>query len=270
MKFKATFLLATIIGTFLLLFEAKASTNQWEAYQRLLAKLTTEIVIENQNLKSTHTAIDYDLLKNLQSSQSLLKQQQNLLKTTEPPIERKAKLAFWINSYNFFTLVDVSEHYPIKSMKDIGWKQQQHIIAGKKYSLDQIENEILRPMKDPRIHFAINCASTSCPSLKASPYTASSIDSELDQAARNALSNPIHLQAKKDWFGKEYLSSTQLFKWFKTDFETKPYGSVINFIHKYSPAQYQKISEYKADISYNWLLNNQHNIKMELNKHVQQ
>ncbi len=79
---------------------------------------------------------------------------------------RDEKMAFWVNAYNGITLRSVVDSYPVSSIKEIDgvWKKQLWLAAGRKLTLDQIEHEILRPeYKDPRVHFAVNCASIGCP-----------------------------------------------------------------------------------------------------------
>lgn len=108
---------------------------------------------------------------------------------------REKKLAFYINSYNILALKMVVDHWPLKSIKDIGslfrpvWGKVAGTISGKLVSLDDIENDIIRPMGEPRIHLAIVCASVSCPDLRTEPYTAKKLDSQLDEQVRLFLNN---------------------------------------------------------------------------------
>ncbi len=94
-----------------------------------------------------------------------------MLSTTKvaPTWTKNEVLAFWINAYNALTIRTIVEHYPVKSIKDIDggdpWKVKRFTNGDKEFSLNDIENNILRTMGDPRIHFAINCAAASCPPL---------------------------------------------------------------------------------------------------------
>jgi hypothetical protein len=120
----------------------------------------------------------------------------SLAATEVGALGRDARLALWINAYNAFTLQLILEHYPgITSIKEIPrasrWEDVRWNVGGTLYSLDQIEHEILRPrFGDPRIHFAVVCASVSCPDLREEAYASAHIDAQLDAAARRFLSDP--------------------------------------------------------------------------------
>ncbi len=168
------------------------------------------------------------------------------------------KKAFLINTYNAWTLSIIVHNYPVKSIKDIAspWKEKRVTILDGVFSLDQIENEMLRrDFGDPRIHFGINCASIGCPALRAEAFQASKLDSQLDEQARKFLADTSknRVDAKG---GVLYLSS--IFDWFKGDFVKKS-GSVKKFI-----APFLGESDRKAVLSgklkvrytdYDWSLN---------------
>lgn len=148
------------------------------------------------------------------------------------------QLAMLINLYNAATLKLVVDHYPVKSIKDIGgfagpWKQPVVDLLGKKQTLDYLENNILRPdYNDPRIHFGINCASIGCPALRSSAFRADKLSSQLDEQTRAFLGDT--LKNRVDVKGRKlYLSS--IFDWFKSDFVKKS-GSVEKFIAPYLSA----------------------------------
>lgn len=161
-------------------------------------------------------------------------------------------MAYWINTYNLFTLKLIVDNYPVKSILEISngkpWDNKFIEIAGKKLSLNDIENNILRKdFSDPRIHFAINCASISCPKLLNKPYTESNLNALLDAQAKRYL-----LDTKQNYISKDKLEIAEIFNWFKDDF--KVVGGVVAFIEK----QTGKTISDKASISYktyNWNLN---------------
>lgn len=147
---------------------------------------------------------------------------------------REQRMAFWINAYNALTLRVIVDHYPIRSgwftlaprnsirQIDGVWTTVTWLVAGRRVTLDDIEHRILRPQfEDARVHFAVNCASISCPPLAGAPYLAATLDAQLDEAARAYLSSREGLRVKGDTF---LVSS--LFKWYGDDF-IADYASLI-------------------------------------------
>ena len=236
-----------------------AQEKTWDTYSQILSKGIVELKYSGEYGTFNQNAFDYQSVKNDSKVISLLKEQKGILATLKSPENRFEKLAFWINAYNFFTLVDVIDNLPIKSMKDIGWKNKHHVVGGQKYSLDQIEHKIIRPMGDARIHFAVNCASVSCPSLKSTPFTSDGIRVELAEQTKEALKNPLHIQP--DWGDVEV---TKLFSWFAEDFEIKLYKDAEGFLKKYAPKKLQK--EIDGWLDYDWNVNTPENIKRSMSK----
>jgi hypothetical protein len=148
---------------------------------------------------------------------------------------REQKLAFWTNAYNIFALDIVAKHWPVQSIVDIGsllfpvWDKTAGQIFGETYTLDQIENDQLRPLGDPRIHAAIVCASISCPSLAREPYTTEAIDAQLDAAFTRFVANPDK-GVRLDRAANTIVLSS-IFKWFAGDFEKQ--GGVLGMIARY-------------------------------------
>lgn len=161
-------------------------------------------------------------------------------------------LAYYINIYNAATVKLIVENYPVKSIKDIdgNWTKGRVSIGSKELSLGGIENGILRKMNEPRIHFAINCASISCPKILNEAFTAAKINEQLDRATKefiNSDKNDISANSPK-------LSS--VFDWYQKDFKMNGKQDVIGYINQYSKT---KINT-GATISYkdyNWNLNEQ-------------
>jgi hypothetical protein len=157
-------------------------------------------------------------------------------------------LAYWINAYNALTVQLILKHYPIKSIQDIRnpWKQEVFSIGKTTYTLDAIEHDILRKMEEPRIHFAINCASTSCPKLAQKPYSAIGLEAQLQKATKDFLCDPKRNKITTD---SVYLS--KIFLWFGADFGSKK--ERLEWISKQTG-----IDVTKARIryfSYDWSLN---------------
>jgi len=163
---------------------------------------------------------------------------------------KNERLAYWINAYNAFTVKLINDNWPVKSIKDIGspWKKKFITIEGNTYSLEDIEHNILRKKYDePRIHFAINCASFSCPKLLNVAFTSDGIDGQLDKVTRSFINDSARNKITAD-----SVEVSKIFDWFKGDFTKN--GSLKDYINKYSTTKIgdnQKIGH----LSYNWNLN---------------
>ena len=147
--------------------------------------------------------------------------------TEERGWTREQRLAFWINAYNRFTLRAIVDHYPIRSALftlqprnsirqiDGVWTTLTWRAAGRTLTLDDIEHRILRPeFKEPRVHFAVNCASVGCPPLAAEPYRRATLDAQLDEAARRYLASERGLTDRRQHAAASRRSS----KWYGDDF----------------------------------------------------
>ncbi|MCP5003550.1 MAG: DUF547 domain-containing protein [Planctomycetes bacterium] len=239
---------------------AETDSSIWENYSEILQMAVSLNEYETVDGVFGHSSVDYRKIKNTPEIQQKIKHQLMKLTSVKEPGEQKQKLAFWINAYNFFTIVDIVDNYPVKSMKEIGWKTRHHTVNHKSHSLDDIEHKFIRPLGGPRIHFAINCASVGCPSLKRETYTGDKIDTQLDKAVINALKNPLHLRLAT----KDILHTTLLFKWFKQDFKTGKFKGIENFVHLYAPKRLRKIKRIKTKIEYDWALNTEQNIQKRI------
>ncbi len=163
------------------------------------------------------------------------------LAATTVPDDRTAKLALFINAYNAETLALVIAKlpadraaWPTWSIKRAGglltsvWKAYSFEVAGQRYTLDELEHAVLRPLGEPRIHFAINCASRSCPSLADQPYVASTLDAQLDAAARAFAGSTYHLRLEQG-----VLRLNPILSWFGDDFAAG--GGVRAFLQQHVP-----------------------------------
>jgi hypothetical protein len=169
---------------------------------------------------------------------------------------RGEQLAFWINAYNILAIDMVVRHYPVDSIRDIGspwrpvWDLEAGSIGGSPHTLDRIEHGILRPMGEPRIHLAIVCASTSCPSLRREPFTAAHLDAQLDDAARSFLAS----EAKGLRIEARGIRISRIFDWFGEDFEAG--GGVLAFVRRYAPPGAQEaVRGPVRHLDYDWSLN---------------
>ncbi len=166
----------------------------------------------------------------------------------------KEQLAYWINIYNANTIKLVIDNYPVSSITEIkrGDKKTWDIpfikIGSKMYSLNNIENDIIRKKyNEPRIHFAVNCASVGCPELRNEAFTASKLETQLQEQTKKFINDN-----SKNTINSSSVEISKLFDWYKADFTKN--GTVIDFINKYSTTK----ASSNAKISYkeySWKLN---------------
>ena len=170
-------------------------------------------------------------------------------KTPTENWSKQEKLAYWINAYNAMTIDLIIRNQPIGSIKDIDnpWKQSLWKLGGAMYNLDTIEHQILRKMEDPRIHFAINCASFSCPVLLNGAFTAHSVDTLLE-----ALTVRFINDTQRNTITPKAITISKIFKWFSKDF--KKNQSLIEFLNTYSTIKIQRNAKINY-LDYNWELN---------------
>jgi hypothetical protein len=171
---------------------------------------------------------------------------------------REAQIAYWINAYNAFTVSLVAENFPVRSIKDIRkglsfvnsvWDIKFIEIEDRTYDLNNIEHKILRRQFDePRIHFAINCASVSCPKLNNRAYKAEKLNEQLDQAAISFLNDPLRNRVSYN-----RLELSRIFSWFKGDF-TENGMTLTEFVNQYIDPPISP--DTKIDfLEYDWSLN---------------
>lgn len=176
----------------------------------------------------------------------------NFLSKNEPTQAWSAQemLAYYINLYNAGTVKLIVENYPVKSIKDISrpWGKNRISVGDKMISLDEIEHGILRKMNEPRIHFALNCASISCPKLLNEAFTSDKIKEQLERVTKG------FINSDKNKISASNAEISSLFDWYKKDFKVNGKTDVIAFINRYSIVKINpdaKISYMK----YDWGLN---------------
>ena len=172
------------------------------------------------------------------------------------------QIAFLSNLYNAATLQLIVDHYPVKSIRDIGgrwkgpWKQEVVSLFGEKVTLDHVEHDLLRKdYKEPRVHFALVCAARSCPPLRGAPYTPGRLDEQLEDQGRIFLNTPSKNRLDLE-HRTAYLS--KIFDWFHGDFEGHS-GSVLAFVRPYFSEETSKKLEdgtFRVEyLDYDWALN---------------
>ncbi len=185
-----------------------------------------------------------------------------LQRQTPTRMTRDAAFAYWANLYNATTVMLVLADYPVDSIKEVRgglfntgpWAEKVVRVEGRELSLDDVEHGIMRPvLRDPRVHYAVNCASIGCPNLPALAWRAETLGADLDAAAREFVNHPRG--ARVDRRGRLTVSS--IYSWFEEDFGDTEEG-VIRHLRQYADpellAALDGVDEIYDD-EYDWSLN---------------
>lgn len=225
-----------------------------------LAQETVDHSIFGDLLKS-HTQNGQVNYEGFKSDEKKLGRYLSVLEKVDPKgLDRSEQMAFYINAYNAWTIKLILSDYPgLKSIKELGtlfqspWKKKFVKIHGKTVSLDHVENDILRPQfKDPRIHFAVNCASISCPPLLDEPFTGADLQQQLDDVTKSFINDP-----KSNFIKGDKLYVSRIFKWFGEDFG----NDILGFVQSHAQgtlAQHLGNGDTKLKLKYldyDWSLN---------------
>ncbi len=188
---------------------------------------------------------------------------ENLAGMTVTGLNRPEQMAYWINLYNALTVNVILDHYPVKSIRDIDispglfsdgpWEKPLVAIEGHDVSLDDIEHRILRPIwKDPRIHYAVNCAALGCPNLIGQAFMPDKAEQILETAAREFVNHPRGVNVS---YGN--IDASSIYKWFQEDFGDSEQG-VLQHLSRYAEDPLldavTKASSIKT-YNYDWALN---------------
>jgi len=181
---------------------------------------------------------------------------------------RAEAYAFWANLYNALTLKVILDNYPVRSIRDIRstgvpfdprqfngpWRTRLITIEGRRMSLDDIEHGVMRPtFRDPRVHYAVNCASIGCPNLRPRAFRAATLEADLDDAARAFVNHPRGASLQPD--GRLVVSS--IYHWFKEDFGGTDAGVIAHLRRYAAPPLAARLGTVTAiaDHAYDWALN---------------
>ena len=176
-------------------------------------------------------------------------------KLASNPVEntwsRNEKLAYWINVYNAYTIKLIVDNYPVKSITNLKggkpWDVKWIKLGNQTYSLNQVENEIIRPrFKEPRIHFAVNCAAESCPPLLNKAWTADKLESYFEQQTKAFINNSNYNE-----ISASRVQVSKIFDWYGEDFP-----NLIEFLNRYSDTNI-KANAKVSFLEYDWRLNEQ-------------
>ncbi|MCK7589014.1 DUF547 domain-containing protein [Subsaxibacter sp. CAU 1640] len=245
------------------LFTAAGITSQGQPTKEVDGKLTSTTA--NSAVNIDHSAWD-NLLKKyvndkgfvdyegFKTDEAKLKDYLTMLSKNEPNDDWSVQelLAYYINLYNAATIQLIIEKYPTKSIKDIKspWTKSFVKVGDRKLSLGGIENGVLRKMDEPRIHFAINCASFSCPKLRRDAYTAAKINEQLDVAAKE------FINSDKNEISENNPKLSKIFDFYTGDFKVNGKKNLIAYINKYSNTKINPNTKYTF-LEYDWSLNEQ-------------
>ncbi len=176
---------------------------------------------------------------------------------------RDEQFAYWVNLYNAITVKVILDHYPVESIRDIDispglfadgpWDKELVSVESVKLSLNDIEHRILRTIwNDPRIHYAVNCASIGCPNLAVDAYSSETLELRLDAAARAYINDPrgVTITGRK-------VTVSKIYDWFQEDFGGST-QSVLDHLKRYAePALAERLNSIGdiQDADYDWSLN---------------
>jgi hypothetical protein len=211
-----------------LLFPSPARAFDFSAWDGILKQNTRRSVYEGV----AYAGFDYAAILNSREFARLLADLDAF--SPEALRGRDEQTAFWINAYNIFAVSLVLENYPARGIKDAGtiftpvWKVRAGKVGGKPYTLDYIEHEILRPTGEPGVHFAIVCASVSCPDLRAEAYQPTRLAEQLNSQLGEFLNNAGKgLRTER---GEKTVYLSKIFRWYEKDFDKA--GGILGFINR--------------------------------------
>lgn len=214
--------------------EAQPDFKAWDTFLKKYVSATGDV--DYKSIKANRK--EFDAITKTFSATSVL-----------PSWSKSDQLVFWINAYNAFTIDLIVNNYPLKSIQGLDggkpWDVKRINIGGKKYSLNNIENDIIRPQfKDARIHFAVNCAAKSCPPILNGAFFGKTLDTQLDEVTKKFINNK-----KYQTITLTNITLSKIFDWYGADF-----GDIVTFINKYSNVKVNK-SATIAYKDYDWALN---------------
>lgn len=226
-----------------------AQADDWDLLDAVLAQYVKPV----QRAGIRFHGVDYEALALDPRYRQLISQ----IEGSQPAALRSSdeRLAFYINAYNVYAIKMVIDNMPMDSIRDAGslftpvWKKTVGTIAGEPVTLDQIEHAILRSMGEPRIHFAIVCASLSCPNLRREAYRAEKLEQQLEDQTKMFLQDDtkgVELDGSRARF-------SQIFDWFEEDFDVA--GGVEAFVRRYRDLP--EPLRWRANLPYDWDLNRQ-------------
>jgi len=245
-KIQVIVFLSIVLGSVILISDARSDdTVDHTIYADLLKQHVKDGIVDYRGFKDKEKVLDQylKLMEGIDTKR----------------LARNEQFAFYVNAYNAWTIKLILTTYPgIKSIKELGsifkspWGKKICRIDGGLLTLDDIEHNILRPrFRDSRIHFAVNCASKSCPPLRSKPYAGEKLDQQLDEMTESFINDPEYNYLKDNTL---YVSS--IFKWYAEDF-----NNVVDFFLKYAKGDFKnRLDAVRGKVKikylkYDWSLN---------------
>lgn len=263
-KFKLTFIVVALLFIQTITVAQDNYDPNHTAFDEVLKEFVKDGLVNYSELKQNPVQLN-EYLDNL----SKVKQQ--VFKSWN----ENEQLAYLINLYNAATLKLIIDHYPVESIKDIGWflkgpwDQKFIDLFGDTITLNTLEHDIIRKDYDkPRIHMALVCAAMGCPTLRNEPYVGEKLNAQLDEDTKKFLNSKKGLQVDRS---KKTVYLSSIFKWFGEDFVNKYSSkssfegfnqteqSVLNFVSRYisdEDKKYLQAGDYSIKyLDYDWSLN---------------
>ena len=269
---KGMIALGLVLAVGVVLFDQLGGVQKVRVGQRARATVPLERINHSDWGRLLKTYVDDDGMVNYRdwgasrADRQSLEQYLSHLSTGESTSKTSvnARLAFWINAYNAVTVYGILREYPTSSIRNHTaavagynfWKHLQIYVDSEPYSLNYIEHEILRKMDDPRIHFAIVCASVSCPRLLNEAYTPDQIQEQLESSAHDFFGRPENFR-----YHSRHMQLSSILKWFQTDFGVSQ-TERLQKIAKWLPTDQARKAARSGRVEvhyldYNWNLNEQ-------------
>ena len=251
------------------IFTAHATAELWDIWDAS-DELNAEVIDHSQwqevltkYVEKDETGLNRFNYREAASDQNTLDTYLDNMLAIDPRTYAKVEqYAYWINLYNALTVDLILDNYPVDSITKVSeklfqfgpWDDAIAELAGETLTLNDIEHRILRPIwADPRIHFAVNCASIGCPNLQDMAFTSANIESLLDTAAQDYLSHP----RAASFNGLGFLVLSSIFDWYAEDFGAED-EEILQKLSEYAPTELaEELVNYSGFIfyEYDWDLN---------------
>ena len=229
------------VGAFCVVCTATAQAQNWmEPYNRLLSKYVTSGGVKYAEWKN-----------NAADMQALQAVVDGIAKESVSGLDKRQQLAFYINAYNAWILHEALGKYPTKSVKDAlftFFTSKRIKVAGDQTSFKALEDNVIRKFGDPHVHFALNCASRSCPPLNTEAFEGGKLDAQFEKLARAFINSDRGVRFNA---GGNSAELSKIFDWYKDDFKD---GGPIDFINKRRSTPLPKDVKISYQ-EYDWSLN---------------